>query len=130
MPSLDAGSRWLDEKLGSTDVAGQAVEVEVGGETINCTAVPGMTPIGFDLGNGILQTWQTQDFLIAVDELVLHGETVEPEQGMRIIRTVNGERVPFKVLATEDGRCWRWSDGVTRSMRRIHTKEGSGKEPE
>jgi hypothetical protein len=92
-------------------------------------AIIGETPIGFDFGQGgMLQSWQTTDFLIAREDLVLFGREVVPEPGMRIFRTIRGQTVPFEVRPVEDGRCYRNSDAVTREMLRIHTKEIVGTE--
>lgn len=124
---LDTASAWLDSTLKTSE--GETVTLHVGGELLEVTAVIGATPIGFDFGTGgAIQSWQTTDFLIEVSELELNSAAFLPETGMQIDRTVNGFSTPYEVRPVEDGRCYRYSDAVARTMLRIHAKEVPGRE--
>lgn len=130
MPSLDAGSRYLDAKLALPAVAGETVTYLHDLEPVTLTdVVIGETPIGFDFGTGnIIQSWQTTDFLIPAASLALFGSEFVPQPGHRIVRTVLDQTIPFEVRNADDGRCFRYSDAVTREMLRVHCKEVMGKE--
>lgn len=117
MPNfLKNAEAWLDATLAASD--GETVTYSRGIPNVSLTAVLGATPTGFDLGNGILQTWQTQDFLIAETDLELSGHEVKPAVGDE----VTSDGVVFRVCNATDGRCWRFTDPHRRTLR-IHTKE-------
>lgn len=116
MGFLDTAAAWLDSTLATSD--GVTVRYSRGIPYVDVTAVLGQTPTGFDLGNGILQTWQTQDFLIPQADFELSGSDVSPQVGDE----VRSGDVVFRVCLADDGRCWRFTDPYRRTMR-IHTKE-------
>lgn len=121
---LEAASNWLDTVC--TEQISQTVTIRDGAaESGDVLATIGQTVIGFDLGNGIVQSWQTTDFLIQAEDFVLEGNEVLPCVGMTITRTIRGNEVVFEVLNTDDGRCYRYSDDATREMLRVHTRETS-----
>lgn len=103
----------------------ETVRYHVGGDSFDVTAVVGATPIGFDLGNGVIQSWQATDFFIEADDLVLAGEEFLPEVGHRIVRTIRGVEVAFEVMPADDQRPFYPSDEA-RNVLRIHTKEVCG----
>jgi hypothetical protein len=119
---LASGSAWLDTVC--KEQISQTIVIEHGAATSgNVSATVGATLVGFDLGNGIVQSWQTTDFLIKADDFVVGSVETLPCLGMRINRTISGNDVQFEVLNADDGRCYRYSDDATRTMLRVHTRE-------
>lgn len=124
MGMLDTASAWLDTTLASTTVAGVSVTIRDGAATSDSViAVVGQTVPGFDLGNGIVQSWETTDFLIAASSFIIDSGATLPAVGMVIVRTINSREVQYEVTNADDGRCYRFCDGATRDMLRIHTRE-------
>lgn len=113
---LDTASAWLDAQLATSE--GVTVRYARGIPNVDVTAVLGQTPVGFDLGGGVLQTWQTQDFFLTKSTLLLSGHQAYPEVGDEI--TYSG--TTFRVCNATDGRCYRYTDPYRRTMR-VHTKE-------
>lgn len=116
MGLLDSASQWLDETLASAN--GESVTYTIQTDSLSVSANIGQTPVGQVLENGVLQTWQSQDFLISAALLVSGGTTFKPEVGHTI--THNGNN--FRVSNLDDGRCYRFTDPSRRTLR-IHTKE-------
>jgi hypothetical protein len=112
---LKNASAWLDATLAESD--GETVRYARGIPHVDLTAVPGQTPVGFDLGS-VLQTWQTQDFLFATTDLILSGHASPPEVGDEITYDDN----VYRVCNATDGRCYRFTDTYRQTMR-VHTKE-------
>lgn len=96
--------------------------IHVGGDYVDVPATIGQTPIGFDHGNGVIQTWQSTDFLVQAADLVIADQEITPHVGMWIACTLNGRSVEFNVLEADNGRCFQWS-GPGRTTFRIHAKE-------
>jgi len=80
-------------------------------------AVVGQTD--FDQTNeyGVVTSMTSRDFLIAVSDLLLDGQPIEPARGDRI---VDGEDT-YEVMAPGDEPPWRFADPY-HQMYRIHTK--------
>lgn len=113
---LDSGSLWLDTVQAASE--GVAATYRRGAAEVELTdVVVGQTPIGTDFGVGIIQTWQTRDFLIQAADLILGGAVTEPEVG----DTIEESGVIYRVTEADDGRPWRYSDEATRLMLRVHT---------
>lgn len=63
-----------------------------------------------------------RDYLIAVADLVVGGQAVQPAKGHRITETIAGADVTFEVVPPEaDEPAWRYSD-QTRTVYRLHCK--------
>jgi hypothetical protein len=122
MPFLDNAAAWLDSTLATSD--GELVTFRDGAlEVPDVVAVIGATPVGFDLGNGILQSWLTTDFLIAANEISdPSGNEITPEVGQEITRIVRGKAITYRVCILDDGHCFRATDPSRRTLR-IHTKQ-------
>lgn len=123
MPSLNTASRWLDSKLDATQA--ETVRIWRGSDYVDVEATWSSTPIGFALSGQVTQSWQTTDLLVPVEQLVLGGHAVEPERGMRIEATINGNTVWFVCAETDDKRSWRWADAATRKTYLIHMREAA-----
>lgn len=91
--------------------SGQGAQVQV-------AATVGRTTFEIDDGYGVVEKWESRDFLIAAADLVLGDATATPQRGDRI---ADGGKV-YEVMAPGKEDCFRKSDpyGVTL---RIHTKQ-------
>jgi len=122
MGFLDNGCAWLDSTLAVSD--GELVSFRDGAlEIPDVVAVIGTMPVGYDLGNGILQSWQATDFFVSAALLAdPSGNEITPEVGQEFSRIVRGRAVIYRVCILDDGRCARPTDPSGRTLR-IHTKE-------
>jgi|CXWL01.1.fsa_nt_gi hypothetical protein len=68
---------------------------------------------------GLAEEVQSDDWLVAPEELILAGEPIEPRHGDQI--TLQDGRV-FEVMAIANQPPWRWSDQF-RTWYRIHSKQ-------
>jgi hypothetical protein len=120
MPNLfEQGAAWLAGKLqahGSVEVVYQR-----GAAQVALRATIGKTEFEIDDGSGVIQRFQSRDYLIQTADLELGGEPTLPVAGDRIRETV-GERVfVYEVLAPGNEPHYRYSDPF-RKLLRIHTK--------
>ena len=85
---------------------------------VEVAATVGTTLFEIDDGYGVVEKWQSRDYLVTAADLVLAGELVEPRRGDRI---TDGGKV-YEVMAPGKEDVFRLSDpyGVTL---RIHTKQ-------
>jgi hypothetical protein len=112
---LEQAASWLG-RMRSAHLS-RTVTYSRGGDSVQLTATVGRTEFQVDDGYGVIQTWQSRDYLIAAADLVLGGVTIRPQRGDRI---TDGGTV-YEVLAPGKEDVFRFSDpyGVTL---RIHTK--------
>lgn len=96
-----------------------------GSAYVDLPATFGSTPIGFALSGDVTQSWQTNDIIASVSDLVLGGHAIEPERGDRVEATINGELVKFVVAETDDKRTHRYEHGGVRERYRIHMREAA-----
>ena len=102
----------------------RTVTYQRGADSVDVAATVGKTQFEIDSGYGVVETFQSRDFLIAATDLVLGGEQVEPRQGDRVRETIGETVHVHEVMAPGKAPCWRWSDPY-RTTLRIHTKEVS-----
>jgi len=121
--NLDSSAAWLDLILASSN--GELVTFRDGALIVsNLTAVVGVTPIGFDLGGGVLQTWQVTDFFVSAADLTDGADTVTPAVGQIFTRVIGGREVEYQVCNADNGRCFRYPDPSWRTFQ-IHTKQAN-----
>ena len=72
--------------------------------------------------NGVLQTAQTRDYIVAASDLVLGGVQITPEPGDLIREVVGDETISCRVVNADDEKCFRESDPEATTLR-IHTKQ-------
>ena len=75
-------------------------------------------------GSGILNRWETCDFLIHAADYKIAGVVTLPKEGHQIIRTVGGVTVTYEVGNHRDRPVWRYQDNF-RVRLRVHTKQVS-----
>lgn len=121
MPDLlRTGSDWLEEMR--TRHATGTVTYRRGADGVTLSATIGRTVFEVDDGFGVLQKFESRDFLVLADELVLGGSPVLPEAGDRIEEVAGATTYVYEVMAPGKEPAWRYSDAYRRTLR-IHTKQ-------
>jgi hypothetical protein len=90
--------------------------------SVQVAATVGKTTFDIDDGYGVVERWESRDFLIAAADLVLDGIAVLPAAGDRIREVQDGRTFVYEVLAPGKEPCWRYSDPYRMTLR-IHTKQ-------
>jgi hypothetical protein len=97
------------------------VVVRRGAEAITVDALVGRTLFEADDGFGVLEKFESRDFLVLVDALILAGQQTLPERGDHIEETVGTTTLVYEVMAPGKEPVWRYADLYRRRLR-IHTK--------
>jgi len=116
---LHRGAAWLADQLKSH--ASNEVIYQRGAEQISVQATIGQTEFEIDEGVGVLQRFQSRDFLIHAVDLVIAGEQTLPAVGDRVLEIVGSQTLIYEVMAPGPEPHWRYSDPF-RNLLRIHTK--------
>ena len=86
-------------------------------------ATIGHTPFSQVTDSGIIETYQTRDYLITAAELILGGNVVLPQRGDLITETdANGNSFVYQVMAPGGEPHYRFCDQF-RVKLRVHTKQ-------
>ena len=117
---LETASNWLEEKR--TQHLSRTVTYQRGADTVDVPASIGRTTFEVDDGYGIVQKWESRDFLILATDLVLNGSQTLPERGDRIQEIQGATTFTYEVLAPGKEPPWRYSDPFRKTLR-IHTKQ-------
>ena len=117
---LETASNWLEEKR--TQHLSRTVTYQRGADTVDVPVSIGRTTFEVDDGYGIVQKWESRDFLILAADLVLAGLQTLPQRGDRIQETQAGTTYVYEVLAPGKEPAWRYSDPYRKTLR-IHTKQ-------
>ena len=112
--TIAAGAEWLANHL--TQSAGKPVVYSSGGVAVTLTATIGRSQ--FDAANqsGIVETWESRDFIIKAGALPLG----EPLRHDRITETDGSGTVVYEVSAPRGVPLWRFGDAYRKTIR-IHT---------
>jgi hypothetical protein len=120
MPNLlEQGAGWLADQLkthASTEVIYQR-----GADQVAVQATIGKTEFEIDDGSGVIQRFQSRDYLIQTADLMLGGAPTLPVAGDRIRETVGDQTLLYEVLAPGNEPHFRYSDPF-RKVLRIHSK--------
>jgi hypothetical protein len=115
MDALRAGAAWLATQLKSSAATnviyrrGQAWQV--------IAATIGQTTFESADQNGVVEQWQSRDFIIAAADF----PHAEPLRGDRIVEMVNGAAVVFEAAAPRGVPLFRYGD-AWHSTIRVHAK--------
>jgi hypothetical protein len=121
MPDLlRTASDWLEDMR--TEHASETVIYRREADSVSLAATIGRTVFEVDDGFGVLQKYESRDFLVLADDLVLAGSPVLPEAGDRIEETVGTTTFVYEVMAPGKEPPWRYSDPYRKTLR-IHTKQ-------
>ena len=120
MPNLlEQGASWLADQLkthASTEVIYQR-----GVNQVAVQATIGKTEFEIDDGSGVIQRFQSRDYLIQTADLMLGGAPTLPVAGDRIREAVGDQTFVYEVLAPGNEPHFRYSDPF-RKVLRIHGK--------
>lgn len=117
---LEQGSNWLEDQR--TKHASRTVKYKRGVDSVDVPASIGRTEFEIDDGFGVLQKFESRDYLVLAADLVLGGWPVLPERGDRIEETVGTTSYVYEVMAPGKEPAWRYSDPYRKTLR-IHTKQ-------
>lgn len=119
----NAQSKAIGAALRATSrLQGGAIVYRRAGKQVSLTSCFGKTLFDVQDKNGIVTAWESADFLVAAENLVLNGVKFEPQRGDRIERTVESRQLEYEVMGPAAGHeAFRYSD-PQRLVLRIHTK--------
>jgi hypothetical protein len=116
---LEIGSSWLADQLKTH--ASADVVYERGAEQVLVKATIGKTEFEIDDGSGVIERFQSRDYLIHAADLVLGGGETLPVAGDVIRETQGASTFVYEVMAPGHEPHYRYSDPF-RKLLRIHTK--------
>ncbi|MCG3178317.1 MAG: hypothetical protein BIFFINMI_00643 [Phycisphaerae bacterium] len=116
---LDRASAWLDGMR--VKHASRLVLYQRGASSVAIAAGIGRTLFQVDNGSGVIETFESRDFLILAADLVLGGTVTLPKVGDRIRETQGQTIFVYEVMAPGNEPAWRFSDPYRRTLR-IHSK--------
>jgi len=116
---IEQGSAWLDDQR--VRRLSRAVTYCRSDSSFEVQAAVGKTVFEVDNGSGILESFESRDFLVRAADLVLAGEKTLPERGDRIRETQDETVYVYEVMAPGREPHYRFSDPYRRTLR-IHTK--------
>ena len=119
MNLLEQGSNWLEKKR--HDYLSSPVNFVRGGESIPVNATLGRTEFDVSVDMGITEKYETRDFLVRREDLVILGERVNPKRGDRFHYHIEGQVFIYEVMAPGKEPVYRESDLFKKTLR-IHTK--------
>lgn len=119
---MQRGSEWLTRMR--KQYAGRTIVYHRGdlSDTID-GATKGKTAGELQTEHGMTLAADISDWIIPVNDLVLNGQKIEPEEGDQIVETLNGTEVVWEVASPgEPEPAWKYEDQY-RQAYRIHTKQ-------
>lgn len=117
---LARGMEWLSRQR--TQHLTQSVTYARGADSVTLPATIGKTEFAIEDGHGLLQKYESRDYLVQTEDLILNGTAVLPERGDQIRETQGTSIYVYEVLAPGTEPVWRYSDPYRHTLR-IHTKQ-------
>ena len=117
---LETGAAWLDDQRQKHMT--RTVTYERGTVSVDVQATVGRSTFEYSDEYGAKVVFETRDYLIRTEDLVLDGQTTLPQRGDRIRETIVGQACVFEVMGPGEEPEWRYSDPYRRALR-IHTKQ-------
>jgi len=119
MPDLMArAAEFIAGKLAAE--LSRPVTYSRGGDSVAITASVGRSSFDVDDGHGMLR-FETRDYIVRMDALVLGGVATLPRRGDRITEASTAGDVAYEVVSVAGSPEWRPCDS-SRVLIRIHTK--------
>jgi hypothetical protein len=112
---LSVGANWLTDQLRAN--AAVTVAYVRSGNTATVPATIGSSTFESSDGNGIIEQWESRDFIVKVEELP-YGE---PRRGDRIYEELGGVSQIYEVATPRGIPLFRYADAFQTAVR-IHTK--------
>ncbi len=103
-------------------LAGASITYRRGPHSTPLTAPKDSSQFERDAGEGISESYETTDFLIAVDELIIDGERTFPKQGDVIEETDpdTGQTYTYRTVSPTGEKFYSYAGGMRRVLR-VHT---------
>lgn len=98
-----------------------SVEYKRGLDSVVLLATVGRTVFELDMGRGILERWESRDYLVLTKDLILGASPALPVAGDRIRETQGATVYVYEVMSPGDEPDYRFSDDYRETLR-IHTK--------
>jgi len=111
---LRKGRNWLSQKRHAHMT--HLVTYVRGGQSVQLRATVGRTPWEQSDDHGVINRFESRDFLVRAADLVIGSTLTTPQPGDLIL---DGDA--YEVMAVAGQQCWRYSD-PDRLTLRIHTK--------
>ncbi len=115
---LAAGAAWLTSQLNAA--ASTTITYRRGSDEAEVTATIGRSDFEATGQSGVIENWESRDFLIPTDDLPFG----EPLRGDTIVESAGGLEVEYEVAAPRGVPVFRYGDAF-RSIVRVHTKQSS-----
>jgi hypothetical protein len=123
MPNLlQTGSDWLADQKKAW--ASKSVTYKRGVNQVVVQAEIGKTVFEADGGEGIIDRWESRDFLIHAADLVIATQVVLPQRGDQIVEVIGSTTVTYDVQAPRDVPVFQY-DGVFRKRVRVHSQQAA-----
>lgn len=119
------GAEWLARQR--TIYMTTPVVYERGASSVEVLATIGKTVFEVNNDVGVVERFESRDYLILAEHLVIDGRAVLPERGDRVRETHGGQAVVYEVMAPGQEPVWRYSDPY-RTTLRIHAKQVDARE--
>lgn len=116
---LKTGAEWLEGRRRAHMTS--AVTYSRGANSVSVQATIGRTRFDVQRESGVHVKEETRDYIISVQDLVLAGQSVEPQAGDRIVEDAASSLVYEVMPAEGTEQAWRFSDEF-RIAYRIHAK--------
>ncbi len=113
---LEQAAAWLDGQR--MKFLSKTVTYCRGEASVDVQAAIGTTVFEVDDGYGVVERFESRDFLVTGADLTLG----LPQPGDTIRETQDGRVYVYQVMAPGQEPCWRYSDPY-RTALRIHTKQ-------
>lgn len=113
---LGTAAAWLHGQLRSH--ASRVVTYRRGSQSVELPAVVGQTTTERDDGSGMVLRSKTRDYLIAVADLAIEGQSTQPQRGDRIEES---DGHVYQVLPLGSDPEWRYSSPIN-TVYRVHTR--------
>lgn len=117
---IQNGIKWLAGRL--LDTVSRTVEYHRGQDAVSLQAIIGRTVFEIVDSSGIVERYESRDFIVPADALVLAGEQIVPRRGDWIVETIGVASLTYEVMAPENEPVWAYTDAY-HQMIRIHTKK-------
>jgi len=118
---LEQGATWLNQQR--HEHLSRPVIYQRGESSVQLQATIGRTEHDVENGYGVLEKFESRDFIVRSEDLVLDGHVVLPRRGDRIIETHGESLLTYEVMAPGSGSShFKYADAYRNSLR-IHTKQ-------
>jgi hypothetical protein len=116
---LATGSAWLADQLKKH--ASTRVYYKRAAAAVQLSATIGRSEFDGTDTDGHLLRFQSRDYLVDAQDLVIDDVPTEPKPGDQIIEGDLDNGFVYEVMPVGEEGCWRWADSF-RIKYRIHTK--------